>query len=105
MRKKHNLLIGDTSAEAVKLKIGSATILPKEETMEVKGRDNVTGLPRAIVISSTEVTEAIRPVLMQIVGAAKGVLEETPPELSSDIIDKGIVMSGEPAPCAILTNS
>lgn len=94
MRKKHNLLIGDTSAEAVKLKIGSATILPKEETMEVKGRDNVTGLPRAIVISSTEVTEAIRPVLMQIVGAAKGVLEETPPELSSDIIDKGIVMSG-----------
>jgi rod shape-determining protein MreB len=94
MRKKHNLLIGDTSAEAVKLTIGSATILPKEETMEVKGRDNVTGLPRAIVISSTEVTEAIRPILMQIVGAAKGVLEETPPELSSDIIDKGIVMSG-----------
>ncbi|MBI5358387.1 rod shape-determining protein [Candidatus Amesbacteria bacterium] len=94
MRKKHNLLIGDTSAEDVKLKIGSATILPKEETMEVKGRDNVTGLPRAMVISSTEVTEAIRPVLMQIVGAAKGVLEETPPELSSDIIDKGIVMSG-----------
>ena len=94
MRKKHNLLIGDTSAEDVKLKIGSATILPKEESMEVKGRDNVTGLPRAISISSTEVTEAIRPVLMQIVGAAKGVLEETPPELSSDIIDKGIIMSG-----------
>ncbi|MDP1743523.1 MAG: rod shape-determining protein [Candidatus Amesbacteria bacterium] len=94
MRKKHNLLIGDTSAEGVKLTIGSATILPKEEFMEVKGRDNVTGLPRAITISSTEVTEAIRPVLMQIVGAAKGVLEETPPELSSDIIDKGIVMSG-----------
>lgn len=94
LRKKHNLLIGDTSAEAVKIKIGSAIILPKEEAMEVKGRDNVTGLPRAIVISSTEVTEAIRPILTQIAGAAKGVLEETPPELSSDIIDKGIVMSG-----------
>jgi len=62
--------------------------------MEVKGRDNVTGLPKAVVITSTEVTEAIRPILLQIVGAAKGVLEETPPELSSDIIDKGIVMSG-----------
>ncbi|MEK7163618.1 MAG: rod shape-determining protein [Patescibacteria group bacterium] len=94
MRKKYNLLIGDTSAENVKIQIGSAIILPKEEAMEVKGRDNVTGLPRAITISSTEVTEAIRPVLIQIIGAAKGVLEETPPELSSDIIDKGIVMSG-----------
>ncbi len=94
MRKKHNLLIGDTSAENVKIQIGSAIILPKEETMEVKGRDNVTGLPRAVTITSTEVTEAIRPVLVQIIGATKGVLEETPPELSSDIIDKGIVMSG-----------
>lgn len=94
MRKKYNLLIGDTSAENVKIQIGSAIILPKEEAMEVKGRDNVTGLPRAITISSTEVTEAIRPVLVQIIGAAKGVLEETPPELSSDIIDKGIIMSG-----------
>lgn len=94
LRKKYNLLIGDTSAENVKIQIGSAIILPKEEAMEVKGRDNVTGLPRAINISSTEVTEAIRPVLVQIIGAAKRVLEETPPELSSDIIDKGIIMSG-----------
>lgn len=94
LRRRHNLLIGETTAEDVKLKIGSATILTKEETMEVKGRDFVTGMPRAMTISSTEVTEAIRPVLMQIVGAAKGVLEETPPELASDIIDKGIVMSG-----------
>lgn len=94
MRKKHNLFIGDTTAEDVKITIGSAIILQKEEAMEVKGRDTVSGLPRAITVSSTEVTEAIRPVLVQIVGAAKGVLEETPPELSSDIIDKGIVMSG-----------
>ncbi len=94
LRKKHNLLIGETTAEEVKIRIGSAILLPQEEKMEVKGRDSVTGLPKAILISSTEVTEAIRAPLLAIVGAAKGVLEETPPELSSDIIDKGIVMSG-----------
>ena len=94
LRRKYNLLIGETTAEAIKIKIGSATILDKPEEAEVKGRDNVTGLPRAMRISSTEITEAIRPVLMQIISAAKGVLEETPPELASDIIDKGIVMSG-----------
>lgn len=94
LRKRHNLLVGETTAEDVKIKIGSATILDKIEEMEVKGRDSVTGLPKAIIITSNEVTEAIRPVLLQIIGAAKGVLEETPPELASDIIDKGIVMSG-----------
>jgi len=94
LKRKYNLLIGETTAEYVKIKIGSATVLDKIEEMEVKGRDNVTGLPRAITITSTEITEAIRPTLMLIVGAAKGVLEETPPELASDIIDKGIVMSG-----------
>ncbi len=94
MRKKHNLLIGETTAEDAKIKIGSATVLDPVETMEIKGRDNATGLPRAIVTTSTEITEAIRPVLLSIVSAAKGVLEETPPELASDIIDKGIVMSG-----------
>lgn len=94
LRRKYNLLVGETTAEAVKLKIGSAIVLEKPEEMEVKGRDNVTGLPRAVTITSTEITEAIRPTLLAIVGAAKGVLEETPPELASDIIDKGIVMSG-----------
>lgn len=94
LRRKYNLLIGDTTAEDVKLKIGSAVLLPKEEAIEVKGRDNVAGLPKSYIISSTEITEAIRPTLIQIIGAAKGVLEETPPELASDIIDKGIVMSG-----------
>jgi rod shape-determining protein MreB and related proteins len=94
LKRKHSLIVGDTTAEDLKLKVGSAIILPQEEKAEVKGRDSVTGLPKAVMVSSTEITEAIRPILVQIIGAAKGVLEETPPELSSDIIDKGIVMSG-----------
>lgn len=93
-RKKHNLIIGDQSAELVKIKIGSATPVAKEEKVEVKGRDSITGLPKVVELSSTEITEAIRPTLNQIVGAVKSVLEETPPELASDIIDKGIVLSG-----------
>lgn len=94
MRKRHNLIIGDQTAEEVKIKIGSATALPRTEKMEVKGRDSIMGLPKVVELTSTEVTEAIRPVLNQIIGAVKAVLEETPPELASDIIDKGIVMSG-----------
>lgn len=94
MRKKHNLIIGDQTAEGVKIKIASATALPRTEKMEVKGRDSIMGLPKVVELTSTEVTEAIRPVLNQIIGAVKAVLEETPPELASDIIDKGIVMSG-----------
>lgn len=94
MKKKHNLLIGETTAEEAKIKIGSALVLDQLESMEIKGRDSITGLPRAIETTSTEITEAIRPVLLAIIGAAKGVLEETPPELASDIIDKGIIMSG-----------
>ena len=98
VRKVHNLIIGDQTAEAVKLKIGSALRLDAqgkpEETMEVKGRDTVQGLPRTITLTSSEVTEAIQPALKQIIGVVKAVLEEVPPELSSDIIDKGIVMSG-----------
>lgn len=94
MRKKHNLIIGDQTAEEVKIKIGSATALPRTEKMEVKGRDSIMGLPKVVELTSTEVTEAIRPVLNQIIGVVKTVLEETPPELASDIIDKGIVMSG-----------
>jgi len=69
-------------------------MLPKEEKLEVSGRDVVFGLPRTLTISASDVTEAIRPPLLQIIGAVKAVLEETPPELASDIIDKGIVMSG-----------
>lgn len=94
VRRKHNLIVGEQTAEVVKIKVGSATSLPKEEKMEVKGRDSIMGLPKTIELTSTEVTEAIRPVLNQIIGAVKAVLEETPPELISDIIDKGIVLSG-----------
>lgn len=94
LKKKHNLIIGDTSSENIKLKIGSALKLEKPEKMEISGRDLIFGLPRSVEITSSEITEAIRTPLMNIIGAVKGVLEDTPPELASDIIDKGIVMSG-----------
>lgn len=94
IKKQFNLIIGDQTAEDIKIKIGSATKLPKPERMEVSGRDVVFGLPRTVMVDSASITEAIRPPLNQIVGAVKAVLEETPPELASDIIDKGIVMSG-----------
>ena len=94
LKKKHNLIIGDQTAEDIKLKIGSAVPTSKTEKLEISGRDLVFGLPRTVILTSDEVTEAIRPVLMQIVGAVKGVLEDTPPELAADIIDKGIIMSG-----------
>ena len=94
IKKRHNLIIGDQTSETVKIKIGSALPLAKEERMEVKGRDSITGLPRIVELTSTEITEAIKPTLNQIIGAVKSVLEETPPELAADIIDKGIVMSG-----------
>jgi rod shape-determining protein MreB len=93
-RRTHSLIVGDQTAEAVKIKIGSATKLAREESMNVKGRDSVTGLPRTIVFTSTDIYNAMQKPLAQIVGVVKSVLEETPPELSSDIIDKGIVMSG-----------
>ena len=94
IKKKHNLVIGDTTAEDIKIKIGSAIKLPKEEKLEISGRDLVFGLPRTVTVTSTEITEAMKPVLLLMVGAVKAVLEDTPPELASDIIDKGIVMSG-----------
>ncbi|PIU02364.1 rod shape-determining protein [Candidatus Shapirobacteria bacterium CG09_land_8_20_14_0_10_49_15] len=94
IRKKYNLVIGDQTSEQIKIEIGSAIKLDKEVKREVKGRDSIMGLPRVIELSSTEVTEAMRPVLNQMIGAVKAVLEETPPELASDIIDKGIVLSG-----------
>lgn len=94
VKRKYNLIIGDQTAESVKIKIGSATKLAKEEKMMIRGRDNITGLPREVEITSTEITQAISKPLSQIVGVVKSVLEEVPPELSSDIIDKGIVMTG-----------
>ena len=94
LRRRHNLIIGERMSEEIKLRIGSALVLNPEKTMDVKGRDSISGLPKTITVSSTEITEAISEPLKAIVGAIKGVLEQTPPELSSDIIDKGIVMSG-----------
>lgn len=94
MKKDSNLIIGDQTAEDVKIKIGTAIKPKKEEELEVSGRDQVFGLPRSVVITSGNVAQAIRPTLLQIIGAVKGVLEDTHPELAADIIDKGIVMSG-----------
>ncbi|MBI2018920.1 rod shape-determining protein [Candidatus Daviesbacteria bacterium] len=96
VRKKHNLIIGERMAEDVKIKIGSAVKLkPAEvEKAEVRGRDAFSGLPRTVEINSDEVTEAIADITHKIIGAVKEVLEQVPPELASDIIDKGIVMSG-----------
>ncbi len=94
IKRKHNLLIGDKTSEDVKKTIGSAYPLAKEESFEVRGRDFITGLPKTVVVNSTEISGAIQSPLSQIVSAIKSVLEQTPPELSSDIIDKGFVLSG-----------
>lgn len=96
VRKKYNLIIGERMAEDIKIKIGSAVSLKPAEvmSMEIRGRDGTSGLPRNQELTSDEVTEAISEVLKKIVGAIKGVLEQTPPELASDIIDKGIILSG-----------
>jgi len=94
IKKKYNLAIGTQSAEEVKIKVGTA--LPQKELkyLEIQGRDLILGLPRNIKISNNEVCEAISDVLAEIVQAAKHVLSETPPELSADIMNKGIIMAG-----------
>jgi len=94
VRKKYNVMIGDRMAEEVKIQIGTAMPLERELHMEVRGRDLIAGLPRTVPLTSSEVMEALEQPLQQIIGAVRGVLEETPPELSSDIIDKGMVMTG-----------
>ncbi len=94
VRRKHNLVIGESTAEKVKIKIGSAMPVMKDEKMEVTGRDSITGLPKQIELTCHEVSDAIREPLGRIIQMLKSVMEEVPPELSSDIIDKGIVMSG-----------
>jgi rod shape-determining protein MreB len=94
IRRKYNLLIGEQTAEEIKIQIGSALPLDEELSIEVRGRDQVTGLPKTITITSGEVTEAIVEPLAAIATAVRAVLEKTPPELASDIIDRGIVMTG-----------
>jgi rod shape-determining protein MreB len=94
IRKSSNLGIGDKMAEEIKIHIGSAVPLEEELTMTVKGRDNLTGLPRSIELGTNEVVRAVGKELRTMVGAIKDVLQETPPELAADIIDNGITMTG-----------
>lgn len=94
MKREYNLMVGDRTAEEIKITIGSALLTPDNEAMQVKGRDQVSGLPRTVTVTSHEITEAIHEPLGSIVATVQAVLEETPPELTSDIIDKGMVMTG-----------
>lgn len=94
MRKKHNLLIGERTAEDIKIKIGTTYPLIDNEVIEVRGRNLVTGLPKTVKVTSAETEEALRETTGQIVEAVIGVLERTPPELSADILDRGIVLTG-----------
>lgn len=94
IRKKYNLAIGERTAEEIKINIGSALYLENKLSMEIRGRDILTGLPRSITVNSSDVTEALQNELEAIISAAKRVLHETPPELSADIIDKGMVLTG-----------
>jgi len=94
IKKKHNLAIGEQTAEEIKIKIGTAIPEKEEKFLEIRGRDLISGLPRNIKISSNEVAEAIQEPLSEIIKVVKAVLRDTPPELSADIMDKGMVLSG-----------
>ena len=94
MRKKHNLLIGERTAEDIKIKVGSCYRRVEAETMDVRGRNLVTGLPKTVSVSSEDTEEALRETTLQIVETVHSVLERTPPELAADIADRGIVLTG-----------
>lgn len=94
MRKNHNLLIGERTAEDIKIRIGSAFPRAEVESMDVRGRNLVTGLPKTITVTSEETEEALKETTSQIVEAVHSVLEKTPPELAADIADRGIVLTG-----------
>ena len=94
IKRKYNLLIGDRTAEEVKIQIGSAAPMEEETSMEIKGRNLVDGLPKNIVVNSEEIREALSESLQRVIDAVKETLERTPPELSADIIDRGIMLSG-----------
>ncbi len=94
LKKQYNLAIGDKSAEEVKIKIGSAVPMNEELTFSVKGRDLVSGLPRTVEVKTNEIVEALNRELREMMGAVRKVLQETPPELASDIIDNGIILTG-----------
>jgi rod shape-determining protein MreB len=94
VKKEYNLMIGERSAEQIKMTIGNAYPKPKEEYMEVRGRDLITGLPKNITLSSSEINEALKEPINAIVDSIKYTLEKTPPELAADIMDKGIMLAG-----------
>lgn len=94
IRKKFNLIIGDQTAEDVKKKVGSAMPVKRELKMEISGSNAVTGLPESIMISSEDIVKAIKSPLLEIISAVKEVLQKTPPELASDVMDKGIILTG-----------
>ena len=93
-RRKHNLIIGESTAEEVKIQIGSVFPLKEEKTIEVKGRDQAKGLPKTILVTSEEIRQALMEPVQLIIDVVKQVLEETPPELSSDLVDRGMVLAG-----------
>ncbi|MGE6488290.1 rod shape-determining protein [Paenisporosarcina sp. NPDC076898] len=94
IRKMYNLTIGERTAEAIKMEIGSARVIDNVEKMEIRGRDLVTGLPKTIEISSEEIAEALRESIAAIIDGVKKTLEQTPPELSADVMERGIVLTG-----------
>jgi len=94
IKREYKLLIGDRTAEEIKINIGTVFPGARNEEMDIRGRDLVTGLPRTITIKSAEIERALREPISEVVQAAKNVLERTPPELSADIIDKGIILTG-----------
>ncbi|HSH31382.1 MAG TPA: rod shape-determining protein, partial [Candidatus Saccharimonadales bacterium] len=94
IRRRYSLAIGDRTAEQIKQQLGSALALTKDRPLEIRGRDIIAGLPKTITIHSNEITEAITDELEKIIQAIRAVLEQTPPELSSDIIDRGMILTG-----------
>lgn len=94
IRKKHNLIIGLSTAEQVKIKIGAVMNTKKDKSMEVSGSNAITGLPESILLHTSDIVKAVRPPLNEIINAVKVVLQKTPPELSSDVMEKGIILTG-----------
>jgi rod shape-determining protein MreB and related proteins len=94
VRRQFNLLIGERTAESIKMKIGNAYPFEVERTMEVKGRDLVAGAPKTIEVTSSQINDALMDPLSEVVDAVRTALEKTPPELASDIVDNGIVLTG-----------
>ena len=94
VRKKHNLMIGERTAEDIKIQIGTVYSSPQPKSMEVKGRDTITGLPKSVTLTSEEIKEALRDATTQIMETIHSVLEKTPPELAADVAERGIVLTG-----------